>query len=590
MSKVRSLATLVLAILMTGALAGGATAQSAAPSATPAPIPQLTDTEWLVTQAFMGGSMVSVPAGVIATLYLSDGQATGSGGCNRFFGSYTASNPTAASGDLVFGPIGSSLMACPDPAGTAEAAYLAALATVASYVVDGNGLTLSDASGNAVLVYSYAGLPTVEGAWLVTGFNNGSAVTSPTLGSELTADFAPDGTVSGNAGCNHFSAAYTTDGAAITFGPILTTLMACPDAAVTAQETQYLAALAASTAWSQAPGTLTLTDATGATQVTFVTVEEASYIGSWDVTGVNNGQQALVTVAEDAGLTATFAPNGDIEGFAGCNSFFGTYTVVGSAITIGPLGTTRMACASDALNAQEQQYLIALQAAATWDIEAHGLTLRDAEGAMQVTFIAKPAAKIVAPTPTPTAKPTPSPTPKPTASPTPKPSASPTPKPSASATPKPSASATPKPTPSPTPKPTPSPTPKPTPTATPADTLNGTNWTLNKFTNGSGTDVPVSDVTTPPTLDFAAPAISGSGSCNNYSGTYSLSGASGIKLTVSTSTSKTCGDPETALEPAYLKALPNVTTWKINDSGNLVLTNSSSSSQLKLVYKTTTTP
>ena len=108
-------------------------------------------------------------------------------------------------------------------------------------------------------MYSYAGLPTVEGAWLVTGFNNGSAVTSPLLGSELTADFAPDGTVSGSAGCNHFSAAYTTDGSAITFGPILTTLMACPDADVTAQETQYLAALAASVAWSQAPGTLTLT-------------------------------------------------------------------------------------------------------------------------------------------------------------------------------------------------------------------------------------------------------------------------------------------------------------------------------------------
>ena len=389
MSTVRSLATLVLALLMTSTLAGGAAAQSASPSAAPAPIPQLTDTEWLVTQAAMGGSMVSIPAGVIATLYLSDGQATGSGGCNRFFGSYTASDPSAAAGDLVFGPIGSSLMACPDPAGTAEAAYLAALATVASYVVDGNSLTLSDASGNAVLVYSYAGLPTVEGAWLVTGFNNGSAVTSPVLGSELTADFAPDGTVSGSAGCNHFSAAYATDGAAITFGPILSTLMACPDADVMAQETQYLAALAASTAWSQTPGTLTLTDATGATQVTFITVEEASYIGSWDVTGVNNGQQALVSVAEDAGLTATFAPNGDIEGFAGCNTFFGTYTVVGNAITIGPLGTTRMACASEDLNALEQQYLAALQAAATWEIEPHGLTLRDAEGAMQVTFLAE---------------------------------------------------------------------------------------------------------------------------------------------------------------------------------------------------------
>jgi hypothetical protein len=47
-----------------------------------------------------------------------------------------------------------------------------------------------------------------------------------------------------------------------------------------------------------------------------------------------------------------------------------------------------------------QQYLTALQAAAT-GVESHGLTLRDAAGAMQVTFIAKPAAKIAAPSPTP---------------------------------------------------------------------------------------------------------------------------------------------------------------------------------------------
>ena len=247
-----------------------------------------------------------------------------------------------------------------------------------------------------------------------------------------------------------------------------------------------------------------------------------------------------------------------------------------------------MACASDDQNTLEQQYLAALQAAATWEIEPHGLTLRDAEGAMQVTFLAKPAAKIVAPTPAPT--PTAKPTPKPTASPTPKPSASPTPKPSASPTPKPSASATPKPTPSPTPKPTPSPTPKPTPTATPADTLNGTNWTLTKFTNGSGGDIPTSTVATPATLVFAAPNISGSTSCNSYNGTYALSGTNGIAFTGLNSTKLPCAGAEADLEAAYLKALPNIKSWKINDSGNLVLTNPSPDSKLKLVYKVTTTP
>ena len=555
MSTVRSLTTLLVALLMTGLLAGGAVAQSPSPSAVPGS--QLTDTEWLLTQAAIGGSLVNVPAGVVATLRLSDGEASGSGGCNRFFGSYTAADPTVDAGDLTFGPIGSTLMLCPEPSASTETAYLTLLGTVASYAIDNGILTLSDAGGNAVLVYAYD-IPSLVGAWLVTGFNNGSGVTSPLLGSELTADFAPDGTVSGNAGCNHFSAGYTThDTTAVTFGPIVTTLMACPSADLQTQETQYLAALAASTVWSQSPGSLSLTDATGATQVTFIAIEQPTYVGSWDVTGINNGQNALVSVTADAGLTATLLPGGDIEGYTGCNAFFGTYTVVGTAITIGPLGTTRVACPSDALAAQEQEYLNALQASATWDIEPHGLTLRDASGAMQVTFM-EAAAKIVAPTPTPapTAKPTPTPTPKPTASPTAKP------------------------TPTPTPKPTPSPTPKPTP----SDALSGTNWTLVKFTDGKGADVPLFGASDPVTLDFASGATSGSASCNTYNGTYKLSNPFGISLTVGSSTQKACSDAQTALETAYLGALPKVNTWEINkNNGNLILT--SGKSTLRLVFE-----
>jgi heat shock protein HslJ len=114
---------------------------------------------------------------------------------------------------------------------------------------------------------------------------------------------------------------------------------------------------------------------------------------------------------------------------------------------------------------------------------------------------------------------------------------------------------------------------------------------LAKFTNGSGADVPVTAVTTAATLGFAAPNIGGSTSCNTYNGTYALSGSTGIAITVGAVSQKSCPDPETTLESAYLKALPNINTWKINpDNGNLVLTNSSADSQLKLVYKASTAP
>jgi heat shock protein HslJ len=47
-----------------------------------------------------------------------------------------------------------------------------------------------------------------------------------------------------------------------------------------------------------------------------------------------------------------------------------------------------MACQSDELDAQEAQYLAALQRAATYDITDGTLTIRDAGGASQV--IARP--------------------------------------------------------------------------------------------------------------------------------------------------------------------------------------------------------
>jgi putative lipoprotein len=67
-----------------------------------------------------------------------------------------------------------------------------------------------------------------------------------------TIEFRADGTMSGFAGCNTFNGSYTTDGAALTFGPVATTKMACerPGSAV---EADYLNALAGVTGWAVEP-------------------------------------------------------------------------------------------------------------------------------------------------------------------------------------------------------------------------------------------------------------------------------------------------------------------------------------------------
>ncbi len=82
-----------------------------------------------------------------------------------------------------------------------------------------------------------------------------------------------------------------------------------------------------------------------------------------------------------------FLQDGQASGDAGCNTFSGPYTAIGTSMTIGPLATTRMACSSPALDTQEQQHLTALQSVATWEAD-EGITLRDLGGAMRVSLTA----------------------------------------------------------------------------------------------------------------------------------------------------------------------------------------------------------
>ena len=108
---------------------------------------------------------------------------------------------------------------------------------------------------------------------------------------------------------------------------------------------------------------------------------------TWRVTGVNNGREAVVSIVSGTQLTAIFGADGRINGDTGCNMYSGPYSIAGSSITVGPLITTRRACLSDAANAQEQQFLNALQASTTYELMGSRLTLRDDGGATQVTMV-----------------------------------------------------------------------------------------------------------------------------------------------------------------------------------------------------------
>ena len=94
----------------------------------------------------------------------------------------------------------------------------------------------------------------------------------------------------------------------------------------------------------------------------------------------------MVSPVTGSELTAIFTAD-QVSGSAGCNTYSGGYTIEGTTLKIGPLASTMKACADEAVNAQEQQFLAALQAATTFDQTGNILTLKAAGGENQVTLV-----------------------------------------------------------------------------------------------------------------------------------------------------------------------------------------------------------
>ena len=75
-----------------------------------------------------------------------DGRIIGHGGCNRLFGNYRFED-----GQLIFGMVGATRMACGDPADSFEIAFLEALDNTRSGARVENRLALRDAEGHTLV-------------------------------------------------------------------------------------------------------------------------------------------------------------------------------------------------------------------------------------------------------------------------------------------------------------------------------------------------------------------------------------------------------------------------------------------------------
>jgi heat shock protein HslJ len=181
----------------------------------------------------------------------ADGTVSGSTGCNRFTASYTLDGS-----DLEIGKIATTNVACAPPADATERQYLAALDRVAGWRLDNDELVLDDADGGELLRFQES---SPAGAWTATMFLQRDAVSSPLPGTEVTAVFGEDRTLSGTAGCNTYTATYETDRGTITIGAPAATKKACvAPPGVMEQEQAYLAALPRAASYRVEGSTLSL--------------------------------------------------------------------------------------------------------------------------------------------------------------------------------------------------------------------------------------------------------------------------------------------------------------------------------------------
>ncbi len=245
------------------AAGGGSPSPSGGSAAASKP---LEGTNWTLTSYLgPGGTGVKVPAGIAATALFKEAAMTGNSGCNQYRGSYAVDGNKLTIGQTI-----STLMACGQAQMALEQAYLAVLPRVATFVISGDTLMLKTAEGVVGLEFAATPAPALTGTkWVATGINNGKGgVVSSVTGTDVTATFATDGSVSGSGGCNTYSGTYTTDGTKLSFGTLATTQMACGDA-VNSQESAYFTALARVATYDFVGSNLELRAADGALQVSY---------------------------------------------------------------------------------------------------------------------------------------------------------------------------------------------------------------------------------------------------------------------------------------------------------------------------------
>jgi heat shock protein HslJ len=218
----------------------------------------LEDTEWELQT--LGGMSILPDTSAILNFEGED-QLFGSATCNRIIGTWKTGDDNALT--IVVGPM--TRMACPGDAGDQETAFLEALDNTASFEVNGDTLTLLDAGGLELATLVELEEADLEDTnWQLVYLNDGQQGVMTVLdGTTITALFDDDeDTLSGNDGCNTFTAGFDADDGDISIDTVASTAMACEEP-IMDQEQAFLAALERAETYELGSNSLALRTADG---------------------------------------------------------------------------------------------------------------------------------------------------------------------------------------------------------------------------------------------------------------------------------------------------------------------------------------
>ncbi len=198
--------------------------------------PEIENTHWTLVE-FDGKP---VPESIVGKVYIElnskENRFSGSNGCNRIMGEYKITNGTQVS----FSKVASTRMACSNKDWN-EFEFNKVLETANNFTISGNKLMLNVGKRMPLAVFVKTTKESIVNKyWKLIKLNGKAVKMADNQVREQYFILREDGTVSGFAGCNHFSGKFDleADKLRIRFKKMSSTLRACPNVKV--DESKFL--------------------------------------------------------------------------------------------------------------------------------------------------------------------------------------------------------------------------------------------------------------------------------------------------------------------------------------------------------------